>query len=79
MSKGKLDKYGFVIASNYRKKIVKQLKNFPMAPKQIAVRTGIHLSHVSTALKELAEEGIVFCVNPERKKGRIYHLTETGQ
>jgi len=79
MSKEELDKYGFVIASTYRKRILKELKRSPLSPKQIAQRTGIHLSHVSSALNELTKENIVMCVNPKRKKGRIYNLTDMGR
>lgn len=79
MSNKQLDKYGFVAASDYRKKIVERLKEAPATPRRISKETGIHISHVSTTLGELREEGIVYCVNPQRKKGRVYRLTELGE
>jgi predicted transcriptional regulator len=77
-SEEKLRKYGFVLASEYRKKIVCTLLT-PKTPKQVSKHTGIHLSHVSKTLTELADEGIVCCVNPDMKKGRVYNLTELGK
>jgi predicted transcriptional regulator len=77
-SEDKLRKYGFVLASEYRKRIVCALST-PRTPKQISRQTGIHLSHVSKTLIELADEGIVCCVNPDMKKGRVYNLTELGK
>ncbi|MEM2294542.1 MAG: winged helix-turn-helix domain-containing protein [Nitrososphaerota archaeon] len=77
-SEDKLRKYGFVLASEYRKKIVCALLT-PRTPKQISKQTGIYLSHVSKTLTELMNEGIVRCVNPDMKKGRVYNLTELGK
>ncbi|MGC8936728.1 MAG: ArsR family transcriptional regulator [Candidatus Methanomethylicaceae archaeon] len=75
----RLKKYGFVIASNYRVRVVNSLLQSPKTPKQISKQVGIHLSHVSKTLSELAGEGIVDCVNPNMKKGRVYRLTELGK
>ncbi|RLF08209.1 MAG: ArsR family transcriptional regulator [Thermoprotei archaeon] len=79
VSEEALKKLGFVLASKYRVEIVRQLALSPMTPSQIARRTGIHISHVSLTLRDLAKENIVRCVNPERKKGRLYILTDTGK
>lgn len=75
----RLDKYGFVTASRYRRRIVSTLKMSPMTPKQISNEISISLSHVSTTLAALKKEAIVECINPQRKKGRVYRLTETGK
>ena len=74
-----LSKLGFVLASQYRKKIVEQLYYSPMTPKELARRTNLRLAHVSHVLSILVKEGIIKCVNPQSKKGRIYMLTETGK
>ena len=79
MSDKQLDKYGYVIISSYRTKIVSMLNNRPLTPKQLSIQTKIHLSHVSNALMQLQNEEILYCVNPERNKGRIYRLTDLGE
>lgn len=72
-------KYGFLISSDYRKKVVISLTEGPLTPKQIAVKTGLYLSHVSHTLKELSSLNIVTCLTPELKRGRIYELTSDGK
>lgn len=78
LSDDELDKYGFVTSSSRRRSVVNGLHNDPGTPKEIANRTEISLSHVSNILSDLADEGIVLCVNPDRKRGRVYRLTEVG-
>ena len=73
------DKYGFIEASDVRKKIALQLSEEPCTPTKIAESEGFSLSHVSQKLKELSKEEIVECVNPKRRKGRLYALTEVGE
>jgi predicted transcriptional regulator len=77
-SEERLRKYGFVVASEYRKKVIRALAT-PKTPKQISAQTGLHLSHVSKVLVELMNKGMVRCVNPDMRKGRIYELTELGK
>jgi predicted transcriptional regulator len=72
-------KYGYVIASNYRKKIVLLLVGGPKTPKQIAKKLKLHLSHVGNVLKNLSENGIAICLTPDLRKGRIYGLTREGE
>lgn len=73
------DKYGFVNASKYRKNIVLTLHNKPKTPKEIQEETDYYLSHVSNTLKDLSEKEIVKCLTDDRKKGRIYDLTDLGE
>lgn len=72
-------KYGQVISSQYRQKVILNLLNGPKNPKQIAVKTGLYLSHVSKTLKELATVDLVCCLTPGLKRGRIYKLTSEGE
>lgn len=78
-AKLKWDKYGYTIASEYRKKVVAVLKQKPRSPKQIADQTTLHLSHVSSTLSDLEEKGIVQCLTPNLRKGKIFSLTEIGK
>jgi len=72
-------KYGYVISSGYRKKVILSLTEGPKTPKQIAIETSLYLSHVSKTLKELSSFEIVTCLNPELKRGRVYELTKDGK
>ena len=73
------NKYGFVQASKYRTKIVESLSRSPKTPSQITKETGLFKTHVSTVLKELVTEGIVECLTPNLRRGRIYGLTKDGK
>jgi len=73
------ENYGFVIASRYRQKVIMSLRNTPKTPAQISSETGISLTHISRALREMTKEEIVECLTPERIKGRVYQLTEKGK
>lgn len=73
-----LDMYGYVSSSKRRVSVMTALQGNPMTPKQIAESTDIRLNHVSNVLSELSEESLVKCVNPNRKRGRVYKVTEVG-
>lgn len=71
--------YGFVISSEYRKKIVSSLGVTPRTPKQISVSTSLHLNHVSSTLAVLEKLRVVSCLTPELRKGKLFALTELGR
>jgi len=79
LSDEELDKYGFVSSSSRRTSLLKVLNDDVLTPKKISEKTDVHLSHVSNVLSDLSEEGLVVCVNPDRKRGRVYRLTELGE
>ena len=66
-------------SSEYRLKIMKAIGKDTVTPSEIAEKIGIRLNHVSTFLKELKENNLVKCLNEDRRKGRLYELTELGQ
>ena len=70
--------YGFVMASQHRIKIVRALEVGPSSPKQISQKTDLHLSHVSKTLKDLETNGVVSCLTPALRRGRMYNLTKEG-
>lgn len=74
-----LKKYGFVLASKYRKDVVLALEGKPKTPKEISMETNCGLTHVSRSLQELTKNEITKCATPERIKGRIYQLTDVGK
>jgi DNA-binding transcriptional ArsR family regulator len=68
----------FVLRAKNRRKILKALDE-PKLPSQLASELRMHISHVSRALAELEEQGLVECLTPEEKIGRLYRLTERGK
>ena len=76
-----IDSYllGYVLASNYRKKVLQSLQDKPLTPAMIAEKTEIYPSHVSMTLVELTKKNLVVCLTPKLKKGRLYDLTKEGR
>ncbi|MBX0297850.1 winged helix-turn-helix domain-containing protein [Haloarcula nitratireducens] len=74
------DDVSFVISSRYRVGTLQRLADGPATPSLIAEGTDLSMAHVSRALKELQDEGLTtLLVSEDRKKGRVYGLTETGE
>jgi DNA-binding transcriptional ArsR family regulator len=70
------DDVSFVISSRYR---VAAMRRLDEGPSNIADDASVGLAHVSRALQELRESGLVdLLVSDDRKKGRVYGLTEEG-
>jgi DNA-binding transcriptional ArsR family regulator len=68
-----------VISSTYREDALTRLAASPATPSQIAADSGMDISHASRALRELRERSLVELLVPEeRKKGRIYGITDRG-
>jgi DNA-binding MarR family transcriptional regulator len=71
---------GYVVSSTYRVKVLQRLADSPAPPSTIAEETDCAISHVSRALQDLRERGLVDLLVPEsRKKGRIYGITDEGR
>ncbi|MBQ6100258.1 MAG: winged helix DNA-binding protein [Methanobrevibacter sp.] len=69
----------YVKTSKIRNKIMKTLKREVKIPSKISDDTKIGRNHVSKALGELKDHGLVECINPEMRKGKLYRLTEKGK
>lgn len=74
-----LTEISYVQISKHRMNVVKTLKGEVKFPSHIAEDVGISTSHVSMVLSELKEHGLVECINPELRKGRLYRLTDKGE
>jgi DNA-binding MarR family transcriptional regulator len=73
------DDASFVISSTYREDVLTRLAASPATPSQIAADKGIDISHVSRAVRKLRERALVkLRVSEERRKGRIYGITDRG-
>lgn len=73
------DSIGFILASEYRRKIFFHLDGKYSTPKDIALATGFRAGHVSDVLMDLRKRALVECKNPNIKKGRLYAHTKKGQ
>lgn len=74
------DEIGFVISSRYRTITLRRLAVGPATPSQIASDESVGIAHVSRALQDLKDRDIVdLLVSEDRKKGRVYGLTEDGE
>ena len=74
------DEIGFVISSRYRIAVLRGLAEDASTPTAIAARADLPVTHVSRALRALAERSLVELLVPEEtRKGRKYGLTDRGR
>lgn len=74
-----LTEMSFVEISQYRTKVMKSLDGEVKIPSAIAGDLGIRTNHISKVLGDLKAHGLVECINPEVRKGRLYRLTDKGE
>jgi predicted transcriptional regulator len=74
-----LKTFAYVTISSYRERAVRALQDENKTPTQIANDSDIRVNHISKVLKELKECGVAECINEEKRKNRIYRLTNVGQ
>ncbi|MCZ7400732.1 MAG: winged helix-turn-helix domain-containing protein [Candidatus Methanoperedens sp.] len=72
------DLISFVKSSDKRLRILSMLKNSVSTPSDISLKLSIPISHVSSTLSELMENKIVICLTPERRKTKLYKITDKG-
>ena len=78
MKKTFWEDYGFVVRGNLRKKVLLHLDN-PVTPRELSKQLNLHLSEASRVLIELTKQGIVECITPKLKSGRVYQITKKGK
>jgi len=77
---GNWDDISFVISSQYRIAVLRQLSEGPATPSRIADRSDCGIAHISRALQEMRKRDLVeLLVLEERRKGRVYGVTEEGE
>jgi len=74
-----LKELAYLQISKNRTKVMKSLDGEAKIPSHIAKDTDILTNHISGILRQLKDHGLVECINPEVKKGRLYRLTEKGE
>jgi DNA-binding MarR family transcriptional regulator len=47
-------------------------------PSELSRELGFSIAHVSKTLKELEKMGLVECMAPKLRKGKVYMSTESG-
>jgi len=72
------DDVGFVMASKTRRVILGMLE-MPKTPTILANNAQLNLANVSRALTELDKRGLIVCLTPNNRVGRIYSLTSRGR
>ena len=70
---------GYVKASRYRRVVLAALSCKAMCPTEITKETNLPQSRISEALSDLANRGLIACVNPHERKGKIYHILQDGE
>jgi DNA-binding MarR family transcriptional regulator len=75
-----MEQVSFIVSSQYRESVVEELTDGMSTPSKIAESQDRSIAHVSRALCEMRERGLVELLVPEsRKKGRIYAITDKGE
>lgn len=69
---------GYVMASDYRTRILKSIGSDIKIPSAIAEDVGLRTNHVSNVLRDLKEKELVICLNEDARKGRLYKNTDLG-
>jgi len=69
---------GKIQASDYRTKVLMSLKEKPKTPTILEKELDIKMSHVSRTLNELLKIGLIKCLNPTLRKGKLYLITKEG-
>lgn len=77
MKKENIELYSWVVRGTQRTAILKSIDK-PKTPKQISQQTNIKFSNVSDVLRALSDKGLVICLNPKDKTGRLYELSKKG-
>jgi len=68
-----------VQSSENIEKILNYLENRIKTPTKIAKALNLSQANVSRTLKRLMEYELVKCLNPEKKIGRLYTITDLGK
>ena len=69
----------FVKSSTHRLKTLKALYDGDKNPTQISKTTGIRVTHTSNVLRLFKDRDLAICLNEDRRKNRVYQLTDTGR
>jgi DNA-binding MarR family transcriptional regulator len=74
----KIELLSWIKSGKQRKKIILSIEG-KNTPTQITKDTRLQINHVSKILLEFRKKGIVELINPDKRVGRLYRLTEMGE
>ena len=69
----------FIRRSKRRKDVLKLLSNKAITATDIERQIGMYKSHISRAILELKDKGLVECKNPNDRAFRYYKITTKGK
>lgn len=69
---------GYIKVSPARLNCIKIIGTEYKMPKEIAQESEMRITQISNALHDLKEKEIVFCLNEDNIKGRLYKNTNLG-
>lgn len=72
------DEVSFIIAGRVRRAVLEKLER-EMTPTALAHELGTSLANVSRALRELQSRGLVECLTPGARVGKIFSATKKGR
>jgi DNA-binding MarR family transcriptional regulator len=70
--------YSWIIRGNQRRKVIKALGK-PRIPTEIKSEAKMSITNVSKVLRDFEGKGLVKCLTPRNKTGKLYSLTEKGK
>jgi predicted transcriptional regulator len=70
--------YSWVIRGKQRRKVILSLGK-PKIPTEIKSDVQMSLTNVSKILRAFKNKGLVSCLTPNSKTGKIYELTDKGK
>lgn len=74
-----LEELSIIKASKHKQDIMKVLSDETLKiPSEIGYVLDLKINHISANLRDLKEMDIVKCLNEEKKKGRLYCITNKG-
>ena len=74
----KWEDVSYVLASDYRKKVLSSLET-PKTPSKIGKEININIAHISRALSELEKKEMIKCLTPNSTKGKLYIILDYGK
>ena len=72
------DLISYIVRGKVRSSILNVLDK-PMTPTKIADLLKNHRSTISRSLLEMEKKGLVKCLTPKEKTGRLYTITKKGK
>lgn len=69
----------FILRSKNRQLILRLLSEKSRTAIDLVKLTKMYKSHVSRTLKELRDEGLIICLNPNDREYKFYKLSKKGK